>query len=310
MEAVKTRAFPRAGLLGNPGDIYGLTGVAFTFTDFSVELELRAASTFELPNAILDAGWTVFRSAFEDRGQDFAARPFAIDFRSDVPLQAGLSGSSAILIAELRAFARWFEITLTPTRLAELAWRAEHDELDTVAGPMDRLVQAHEGLVEMDGSDPWSPRSTRRLDRALLPPCAVCWNPNPGRPSGAVHADVFERWQRHDDEVLSTLRDLARVARSGIYGLEHRDRSALCDAIDRNFDLRASLFAIGERDRAMIDLGRAHGAATKFCGSGGSVLALPRTGDVGPLIAAYRDAGFAAIEPTIADPEHEDAGSR
>ena len=297
---------PEVGLLGNPGDIYGLSGVGFAFTDFAVDLELGAASEFELPNAILDAGWTVFRNAFEDRGQDFAERPFAITFSSDIPLQSGLSGSSAILVAELRAFSRWFEIMLPPHRLAELAWQAERHELQTIAGPMDRLVQAHEGLVEMDCADPWVPRSTRQLDPSLLPPCAVCWDPNPGVPSGSVHAPVFARWRRGDRKVMRWLTELAEVARDGCYALEHRDLVGLCDAVDRNFDLRAQLFPIGDRDREMIELGRACGAATKFCGSGGSVLVVPRMGSVEEVITNFREAGFAAIEPTLTDPDFGD----
>lgn len=303
MNAVKAQAFPRVGLLGNPGDIYGLTGVGFAFTDFAVSLELREADELVLPDAILGAGWSVFRRAFEAEGQSFSERPFAIEFRSDIPLQSGLSGSSAILIAELRAFARWFEVTIPPSRLAELAWRAERYELRTIAGPMDRLVQAYEGLIEMNWTDPWSPRSVRKLDPALLPRCVLCWDPNPGRPSSSLHAEVFARWESRDPQVLSTLSELGQVARAGLFALERGDRDGLCDAIERNFDLRAELFTIGARDSEMIMLGRLLGAATKFCGSGGSVLAVPRDGDVETLITAYREAGFAAIEPTIARSE-------
>ena len=310
MNTVKTQAFPRVGLLGNPGDLYGISGAGFAFSDFSVELELSAAKEFELPNALLDAGWTVFRATFEEQGQDFAERPFAIEFRSDIPFQAGLSGSSAILIAELSAFARWFEISIPPHRMAKLAWIAESGELEAVAGPMDRLVQAHQGLVEMDWSDPWMPGSTRQLDPTLLPPCAVCWNPNPGQPSSNVHADVMERWKKRDLQVWHWQNDLQAVARNGCFALEHRDLVGLCDAVDKNFDLRAKLFPIGERDREMIELGRANGAATKFCGSGGAVLAVPRSGGIEHLMAAYREAGFCAIEPTLTEPRSESAAAR
>ena len=310
MNTVKTQAFPRVGLLGNPGDIYALSGVGFAFSDFSVELELRAAKELELPNALLDAGWTVFRTSFEQQGQDFAERPFTIEFSSDIPLQSGLSGSSAILIAELRAFARWFEVSIPSHRLAELAWRAEHDVLKTIAGPMDRLVQAHQGLVQMDWADPWLPRSTRPLEPTLLPPCAVCWSPNPGEPSGSVHAQVMGRYRKGDRKVRMWLQELASVAGKGAFALERRDIGGLCDAIDDNFDLRARLFPIGERDREMIELGRANGAATKFCGSGGAILAVPRWGGVEPLIEIYRQAGFAAIEPTLAEPLLDTSDSR
>ena len=76
------------------------------------------------------------------------------------------------------------------------------------------------------------------------------------------------------------------------------DRATLRRLVDRNFDLREQLFPIAAADRRMIELGREHGAGTKFCGSGGSVLVVCEDAALLPLLRdAYGSAGFETLEP-------------
>ena len=87
---------------------------------------------------------------------------------------------------------------LPPLRIAELAWRAENERLGIRAGPLDRLVQAHDGLLAMDFAQPFEPASLEPLSADLLPPMLLAWHGVPGQSSGDVHAPVFARWQRGD----------------------------------------------------------------------------------------------------------------
>ena len=298
MPAVETSAYARAGLLGNPSDIYGGRGIGFAIADLGVDVRLEEAGGVQLPNELLAAGWRFFQ-----REEAVEERPFKITFESTIPYQCGLAGSSAILIAALRAWSRWFEHPLSTERIAELAWRTEVDELGIRAGPLDRLTQAHQGLVFTDFARPLDPDATVPLDPDLLPRCVLAWDPEPGEASGFVHQTVHGRWERGDPEVRAVVRELATLADDGRAALEGRDVPGLRELVNRNFDLRASLFAISPRDRRMIELGRELGAATKFCGSGGSVLALPRSFDeLEPLRRAYQDSNFLAIVPTVAPP--------
>jgi glucuronokinase len=109
--------------------------------------------------------------------------------------------------------------------------------------------------------------------------------------------EVVERWRRGDPEVGRAMKALAALADAGRIALERGDRAGFCERVERNFALRASLFEIQPRDRRLVELGRAAGAAVKFCGSGGSVLAVPRAGGIEPLRRAYLEAGCEVLLP-------------
>ena len=86
---------------------------------------------------------------------------FRITYATTIPRQAGMSGSSAIVIAAMRAMMKWFGVEIAPRDLAEMALKAETEDLGITAGPMDRVIQAYEGVVHMDfgpnaGPQPWS----------------------------------------------------------------------------------------------------------------------------------------------------------
>jgi glucuronokinase len=317
-------AFARIGLLGNPSDAYGGSAVAATFPHFSASVTLQPAEQFSI--RVPDEGFEFeslaeFEDQVERRGCDDAVRLlraaihrfvahtgvlaeatgrdrrqcFEVSYTTDIPRQVGLSGSSAIVIATLRALMRWFEVTIEPAELAEVALAAEVEDLRIAAGPMDRVIQCYEGLMAMDFSGPRGPSAYRRLDPTLLPPLLVAWDPERGTSSGVTHSDLRARFERRDADVLEAIDQLRAGVDAGIDALTRGDVAAFQRAVDRNFDLRASICEISDRDRQMVELGRENGAAVKFCGSGGSVVAVVRdSADVGGLMAGYRSAGFDA----------------
>ena len=73
--------------------------------------------------------------------------------------------------------------------------------------------------------------------------------------------------------------------------------SALGELMNENFDLRAALFPIADRDHELVAIARAHGSAAKFCGSGGGVVGV-LDGNTAELEALYREAGFSFLVPT------------
>jgi glucose-1-phosphate thymidylyltransferase len=302
MPTLTARANARVGLLGNPSDIYGGRGLGFAIAELGVAVTLVDATAFELPNDLLRAGWKCMQREFAAAGIDAATRPFAATFASDIPFQAGLSGSSALLVAALRAWSRWFGLPLPQARLAELAWRTENDDLGIRAGPLDRLVQAHGGLVAMDFARPFA-GAVQRLDGALLPPLMLAWHGIAGQNSGDVHAPVWARFRARDREVCEVMQQLAANANAGAEALRAHDRAAFLACVDRNFDLRARVFPIAAADRALIELGRSLGAASKFPGSGGAVLYACRDeAQRGRVEAACRAHGHTTLRPTVAPP--------
>ena len=223
-------------------------------------------------------------------------------FETDIPRQAGLSGSSGIIVAALRALGLHFGVDLDPEALALLAQEAETEELGLVAGPQDRVLQAHRGLLAMDfsGSKP----VVQALKPDLLPPLLLAWDQEPGQSSGDVHAGVLARWEAGDELVREVMRELPDLVEEGVAALQGGDHSRLVALMDRNFELRRSIFDITPRDQELVALGRDYGAGAKLCGSGGSVVfthtdpaALSR------LSQALGQAGWSGMFPQVAGDE-------
>ena len=162
--------------------------------------------------------------------------------------------------------------------MAQIAWDIEREDLGIVAGPQDRVIQALGGLQYMDFSGPDDIGIHESLDPDLLPPLLVAWPKEPGTPSGDVHRALWERWSAGDSAVRQSIAGFAEIADTGRQALLDGDTTTFCDAVDANFDLRRSIFTLDDDQAALVTAARAAGAAAKFCGSGGAIVAVPRPG--------------------------------
>jgi len=321
---LRAAARPRIGLLGNPSDVCAGAGLSLTFDDFeasaclapraagwrlrgpATELEtdsLRALLEDEAGGHDLSGGLELLAAAcirFADWYLDGELPPLELSFASNIPRQVGLAGSSAIIMATLRALATHAGVAHDPFRLSELALSAETELLGIGAGPQDRVAQAYEGLMRMDFTPPHDPGKYQRLSTSLLPASLfMAWDPAPGDSSGVVHGSLRERYCAGESSVLEVRDALRTLTFEGADALARGDRGAFARAVDENFDLRTRLVEVRPRDRAMVELGRAHGAAVKFCGSGGAIVGLPADdADLPALEEAYLDAGLRWLLPT------------
>ncbi|MEE2714178.1 MAG: hypothetical protein VX913_15520 [Planctomycetota bacterium] len=308
MDPVTATARPRVGLLGNPSDGYGGRVIAFTFDDFAAAVTVRArrdGGDDPVSVDLMDAAVTVFTEHAESVGagpavldQRDARHDYVMSLASDIPRQVGFAGSSAIVIAALRALSRWFAMPVDPVTLARLALWAETRVLGIQAGPQDRVVQAHGGVFDMDfATSEWG---VTPLDVDLIPPLLLAWTRSPGASSGGVHDDIKQRFDAGDPAVIAAMDVFPQLAREGALCLSGGDLEGLRALVDRNFDQRATIWTLDAQDLAMVELGRRHGAAVKFCGSGGGVVAVPESvDDLDVLERVYADAGFAILRPTV-----------
>ncbi len=300
---LSAHAHARVGLLGNPSDLYGGKGLGFAVEELVATVELHDSESIAIPDGILRGGWALFEGLLLERGVDPVARPFALSATSDIPFQAGLSGSSALLIAAIRAWSRWYGMPCSRSRVAELAWRTENEVLGIRAGPLDRLVQSHEGLLAMDFAHPFAAASVERLDPALLPPLLIAWHGRGSASSGDVHAPIHARWRAGDESIARVMAALAENAVEGREALESGAFERFRQCIDRNFDLRSEVFPIDPIDRSLVDLGRRLGAGAKFPGSGGAALFACRDeAHRAEVEYACREMGHRTLRPTVALP--------
>ena len=322
--------YARVGLLGNPSDGYGGKAIAVSLYDFAAHVTIAPAKKIRLqPSAdptlgfdsIVEAGAICkdaasnggvrLLSAAVSRFRSFAGQVdllpahdpklrFSIEFETTIPLQVGLAGSSAIVIAALRSLASWFGVEISRFELAELALQAELEDLGNAAGPMDRVIQSYEGLLAMEFCEPRTEQGYLRLDADCLPPLFVAWRPGGGDVSGKPHGDLRTRWLAGDARVMETVEELRGVVDRGIACLATRDHDEFRRLVDNNFELRTRIFDVGARDHEMIALAREHHAAAKLCGSGGAILGVPRkANDLERIGRAFVDRGFEFLVPRL-----------
>jgi len=242
----------------------------------AVALESLAAEAVVLPIGSGDA-------AAGDAGRlvDAARRRFRVDVlpgseppplrvSTTIPRSVGLGGSSALVIAVLRALCDHHGVVLQPAATAELALSIEVDDLGIAAGLQDRVAQCYGGATFMEFG--CSPPRYESLDCTLLPPLVVAWREEAAGHSGAIHGDLRERYETGDAFVRHSMAELGELARAARAALKSGDADMLAHCADASFAARSRMMDLDPRHLEMVHIGRAAGAGVNYTGSGGAVV--------------------------------------
>jgi glucuronokinase len=264
-------ASARAALAGNPSDGYGGAVLALTLPARRATARATPADALVVdpPSELVTATVARFASEYVLAARDATS----VSWKTTIPRTVGLGGSSAIVVAVLRALGALWSVAIEPLTMAELALRIEVDDLGIAAGLQDRIAQTHDGLTFMDFGAP-GPATVRELDAARLPPLLVAWRPDSGGHSGAVHAPLRDRHAQGESVVLEAMRALTGAANDAARAIDDGDHAALCTSVDASFDARRSMLALDPRHVEMIECARAAGAAANYAGSGGAIVAV------------------------------------
>lgn len=317
---IRTRAYPRAGLVGNPSDGYFGKTIAFVFSDFQAEVTLYESPHLEiLPNARDLSHFKNIRHLAEDvrqfgyyggirllkatmkRFHDYCVansiqlpdKNFTISYRTNIPSQVGLAGSSAIITACLRALMQFYEVTIPLPLLPGLTLSVENRELGISAGLQDRVAQAYEGLVYMDFNQKQLEEAGHgtyeNLDPAALPLLYIAYRDDLSEVSEIFHNDIRGRFMRGEPEVIDAMcfwADLTDQVRRLLLSGHGKSIGTLLDA---NFDQRCKIYKISSGNLKMVEVARSVGASAKFSGSGGAI------------VGTYADEGmFARLRAVLA----------
>jgi glucuronokinase len=263
-------AFARAALAGNPSDGYGGAVLALGLpAQRAIAFAHRSERPVIDPPSELVAA-TVTRFARELAPA--AAGVSSVRWETTIPRGVGLGGSSAIVVATLRALGELWSVALAPMAMAQLALSIEVEDLGIAAGLQDRIAQTHDGLTFMDfGADP--PRA-RRLNATALPPLLIAWRPDSGGHSGAVHAPLRDRHAQGDPVVLRAMGMLTDAGHGAARAVAAADDDALRACVNASFDARRSMLDLDARHVELIETARAAGAAANYAGSGGAIVAV------------------------------------
>ena len=358
METIKTYSFPRAGLLGNPSDGYFGKTVSFAFSDFGVELTLtESARLCFVPGEVDDATFAspddlvrdlrlygyyggirllkaVSKRFFEYCIKHDIALPkrnFTASYKINIPRLVGLSGSSAICTAMLKALMKFYEVTIPLEYQPTICLEAEKEELRINCGFQDRVIQIYNGLVFMDFNKsfveahnhgiyerldpsvfgvPGVP-SRRGADQAARLNLYIAYDAQRAEESGEAHKEVKRLFEAKNSDVLAAMSEFADIAQRGRdllvaaqlecgVGVGERSRR-FADLINANFDLRDRIFHVAEENRRMVMTARSVGASAKFAGSGGAIVGTYEDdAQFAALVHALGTIGCKTFRPTIA----------
>lgn len=253
---------------------------------------------------IIQALLVRFMDYCREQGIALENRNFTIEYESTIPLRLGLGGSSAIIIAALRALCRYFQLEIPLPIQAKLALETETKELGVPAGPQDRVIQVYEGLVYMDFRkglmESRGYGEYERLDVSLLPKLYVAYRTSLSEGTEVFHSNVRQRWLAGEPKVVEAMRQWAEYAGAGKAALLTGDLETLKRLIDLNFDLRASIYDISRENLEMIRAARSVGATANFAGSGGAIVGTYEDEYMfAALEAVMKPLGVAVIRPRV-----------
>ena len=302
---INTSAYSRVGLIGNPSDGYYGKTISIILKNFGAKVTIfespkiniipneRDVSSFgsmdELINDVKKSGYyggvrlikatiKIFGEYCEENKINLEKKNFTVEYRTNIPRQVGLGGSSAIITAALRALMKFYDVEIPNPVQANLILSVESKELGITAGLQDRVIQVYEGVVYMDfnkeiiekqGYGIYEP-----LDPNLLPPLYVAYRTKLSEVSSIFHGSIKDRFNRGNKDIIDAMKIFAALAEKAKNCILEKDYKLLDELINENFDLRTKIYPISSANMEMVRCARSCGASAKFTGSGGSIIGI------------------------------------
>lgn len=300
---IRTWAYPRVGLVGNPSDGYFGKTISFAFSNFSADVVLYETPELEiLPSEkdrsrfesiaglardvelhgyyggirLLKATVKKFYDYCRQNHIEMHTKNFTIRYNSNIPHGVGLAGSSAIITTCWRALMKFYGVSIAKYIQANLILSAEVDELHIAAGLQDRVVQVYEGLVYMDFSEHIMARqgygNYELLDPKMLPPLYVAYRDDLGEPTETFHNNIRARFERGEPQVVNAMRYWAGLTDKVRRCLMKRQTDKIAELLNANFERRRKIYRLSKENLRMVEAARSAGAGAKFTGSGGAIV--------------------------------------
>ncbi len=300
---IRTKAYPRAALIGNPSDGYFGKTISFCFANFAAEVTLYETPELEIIPSVRDhsvfesidhlsrdvrlygyyGGIRLLKAAVKrfheycvENGVELDARNFTIRYKSNIPHQVGLAGSSAIITACFRALMAFYGVEIPKPILANLILSVEKVELSISAGLQDRVAQVYHGLVYMDFDrklmEAQGHGSYEYLDKKLLPSLYIAYRAELSETSDVFHNDIRSRFERGDPVIIDAMKFWANLTVQVKKLLLKGKGTEIAPLLDANFDKRRSIYKLSHGNIEMVETARSIGASAKFTGSGGAII--------------------------------------
>ena len=334
---IRTEAYARIGLMGNPSDGYFGKTISCTITNFKADVTIWESPSLEIirhpefdtttfrslselhaladrdgyygGRRLISAACKKFHEYCSNHGIALDEKNFTIAYETNIPRQVGLGGSSAIITAAIHGLMAFYGLTdadIPKPIQPNLILSVETEELEIAAGLQDRVIQVYGGTVFMDFSrdlmDTQGYGNYEYLDSSLMPPLFLAYVDG-HTDSGKIHSDVRFRYEQGEPEVVKAMQTFGEYASACKDALAQPDYDQVGDLINRNFDLRRRIFGdavLGERNLEMIRIARDLGCPAKFSGSSGAAVGMYKDWDeLRQLAKVYRQHGYEFVKVAV-----------
>jgi galactokinase/mevalonate kinase-like predicted kinase len=314
MKTIHCSAPGRCGIIGNPTDMYGGTVISCSI-DFRAHVRVEPCDGLRLQVAgeetvikgpddlILNGDYFDVARAILDyfREEELNCR---ISYWTDIPVKAGVAGSTALTVAILYGLLRFKGVGYSRYQVAELARYIELNHLRVVCGYQDAYMCTFGGLNYMDFRGKQFYREASEELYATIEPLDdyvpalpfVLAHTGSSHSSGAVHKPLRERWLEGEPAVREGYERISHLAREGKKALLARNWERLGRLMNENHAIQRDLGGSGEANERLISAALEHGAlGAKLAGAGhgGTIIALNLQPE--EMIAALQEAGSESI---------------
>lgn len=285
---IKVTAPGRAGIIGNPTDGYGGSLISCSIKNRAeVTIQSDKGLILESENRRKELIW---RNDYENKQDEFdiircvlrflrlynlKAR---ITFKSNIPVQAGLAGSTALLSCVLSAVLAYTGIKINKYELAEMNRTIELNYLKCQCGYQDAYMTTFGGLCYLDfrGKEYYKDyleeiyAVVENISSYVKDLPFVIVHTGIKHNSGDFHKPLRERWLDGDEAVIKGYKEIACIAREGKKALIKQNWEELAYLMNQNHKIQSSLAFSGEQNEYMIKIAKENGAlAAKLAGAGG-----------------------------------------
>ncbi len=299
---ITAHAHARAGLVGNPSDGYFGKTISFIIRNFAATVKLTESDHFEIvPTAgdfakydsvaqflreqklygyyggqrLMKAAVKRFHEFAGQQGWTLHNKGFTLEFESNIPRLVGLSGSSSIIVATMRAMSKFYNVEISKPQFPGLVLSCERDELNITAGLQDRVIQVYEGIVYMDFDkkllDSRGYGEYEELKPNPTPPLYVAFDADRAEISDVTHRNLKALFEKGDPTVVGAMQKYRDLTDRGKKALLSADWDELHKVTNENYEIRKTIMPIAMENQRMIDVARGVGASAKFAGSGGAI---------------------------------------
>jgi mevalonate kinase len=286
VESVEGRAPGRICLLGDNADLIEKPALAAAISAFlSVRLRMRRdrqviligedlglRETLSLDTPFALEGRLKYLRAVHRRLAGHITCGYEAVVASQIPISAGLSSSTALCIASIRALAQAFDFALSAAEIAELSFVIEKDDLDIECGRMDQYAIAFGGVTYIQTGEG---AGVEKLAVPSLP--IVVADTQEQHDTRELQKWLRRRIEQRDPVLLGSLGRVVEIVERGRQALIAGDLSALGQLMSAQQVEEDLMGTSTERLRRYCGVARqagALGAKQMGAGGGGCMIAL------------------------------------